>query len=87
MGLCSVDAYGNIPSGGAQFLVEPAIVADPQVVFCDFHLVNDQNNNRRQNHFPAQTLFQLLVPLLTAQRKPEPGMESKPSSSLAMEIM
>lgn len=24
---------------------------------------------------------------LTAQRKPEPGMESKPSSSLVMEIM
>lgn len=40
VGLSSVDAYGNVSSGGAQFLVEPAVGANPQVVLSDSHLEN-----------------------------------------------
>ncbi len=90
MCLGPVDADGNVSTGGAQFLVEPAVGADPQVILCDFHLKNKQHCNQHLSNFKVQSdnrIEAACVQLLTAQRKPEPGMESKPSSSLVMEIM
>ena len=81
-----VDADGNVSIGGAEFLVESTVGADPQVVLCDFHLENQQHNNWPQKPLGSRNKPNY-VQLLTAQRKPEPGMESKPSSSLVMEIM
>lgn len=54
MCLCPVDADGNVSVGGAQFLVEPAVGADPQVILCDFHL-EDKHNCQPQKHFTVLT--------------------------------
>lgn len=54
MCLCPVDANGNVSVGGAQFLVEPAVGADPQVILCDLHLENKQCNNQPQRRFTVQ---------------------------------
>lgn len=44
MGLGAVDAYGDVPGGGTQFLIESAVGTDPQVVLCDFHLGKQTHN-------------------------------------------
>lgn len=38
VGLGPVDPDGDLSTGGAEFLEESAVSADPQVLLCDFHL-------------------------------------------------
>lgn len=87
VGLSPVDAYWDVSSGGAEFLVEPAVGADPQVILCDFHLEKQNKHTISLRGTRPSARTKSVFKLLTAQRKPEPGMESKPSSSLVMEIM
>lgn len=91
MCLSPVNTNGNVSIRRAQFLVEPAVGTDPQVILCDFHLEKTTAQQSATEALRVKTdrlrIQADCVRLLTAQRKPEPGMESKPSSSLVMEIM
>lgn len=85
-----VDANGDVSVGGAQLLVEAAVGADPQVVLCDFHLgktAAEERKSATKGNRPVIASDRSTIRPLTAHRKPEPGMESNPSSSLVMEIM
>lgn len=50
VGIGPVDAYGDVPCGRAEFLVESAVRADPQVVLRDFHL---GKQTTRSSHNPS----------------------------------
>lgn len=97
VGFCPIDSNRNFCTRGAEFLEQSAISTNPQIFLGYFHLEQETDQYtitwirstgvwlRVISFLSSYRSFSSIQ--LTAQRYPDPGVVSSPSSSLAIRIM